>query len=148
MIDDLVCKLNHGISVEVRVSMAAIRILIVDDNRSFIRGLQRFLNKHNGLQVVGEAETAAYAQRKLEQIEVDVATIDLMLPDMSGLQLLSFVRKKYPHIVCVVVSMHNSKEYRDAALSAGAHAFVSKSDVSKSLLEAIHSAPHSDFDKG
>ena len=116
-------------------SRKVIRVLVVDDSavaRSYIiSGLAAKTN----VEVVGYAVNGADAQRKAQEIRPDVMTLDVEMPDMSGIDLLKKLLPIY-HLPVILVSSLNLRVFD--ALAAGAVDFVRKPDGSQSKEEFIN----------
>ena len=108
--------------------MTSLRILIVDDHhlaREMIKTTFRCCQCANP-EVVGEAPDAATAFEMARDLKPDVITMDVSLPDMNGLDATRELMKNNPEFQIVVVTMHGEREYRLAALDAGAAYFIFK----------------------
>ena len=105
-----------------------IRILIVDDSLLFRVKLESVLNSDPDLSVVGTASSAAEAMRKIEQLKPYVITLDVEMPQMSGIEFLKKLLPQYPIPVLVVSSRPESAL---DALEAGALDFEKKPDATK-----------------
>jgi len=104
------------------------KLLVVEDNVSLATTLVRFLNSQDNLEVVALTSSAESALAKLKDYAVDLVLIDIALPGMSGIDLITMVRKYYPQLPCIVLSAHDEGSYVRRALSAGAKGYVSKSE--------------------
>jgi DNA-binding NarL/FixJ family response regulator len=112
------------------------RVLIVDDHQRFRTTARRSLEA-DGWTVVGEAADGTSALREVKALDADVVLLDVRLPDISGLEVARGVREHDPGIAVVVISTHDSADYRELALASGARGFVAKSRLSGAALEAI-----------
>ena len=92
------------------------------------RELRRLLEREVDLEVVGEAVSAEEALTLLQTLKPHLLLVDLSLPGMSGLELIRQLQQERPELRYVVVSGHAGERYRQAALAAGARAFVSKDE--------------------
>lgn len=114
------------------------RILIVDDHPIARLGLRYMLESPKAGHRTGEAEDAATALNMLRDQHWDLVTLDLSLGDnRNGMDLLKQVRKEWPELPMLVVSMHEEARYGVRALRAGAHGYVTKGAGPKRLLEAV-----------
>ena len=95
------------------------------------RALRRLLERAADLQVAGEAASAEAALDALREAPPDLLVVDLNLPGMSGIDLISRVREAHPDVRCIVVSAYAEAERRRAAMDAGAMDFVSKDEPHK-----------------
>lgn len=115
----------------------AIRVAIVDDHTIVRAGLRMVLESDPGLEVVGEADTAAGAIRLLCDIVPDVALIDINLPDESGLRVVEETRKNQPGVRLIVLSVHDDREIVRESIRIGAHGYVRKDTTPADLRAAI-----------
>lgn len=103
----------------------ATRILVVDDNE-VIRGMLRYLLTHLGHEVAGEAATGAQALEAFRRVRPDVVTLDISLPDISGLEVLKTIMAEAPGAHVVVVTGNNAEVLRRDVLAAGARHIIQK----------------------
>jgi DNA-binding NtrC family response regulator len=115
-------------------------VLVVDDDHALRSALRRTLVQASFECV--EAGTARDALAMLETQSVDVALVDIRLPDESGLVLVEHLRSLDPPIPCVVMS--GGDELRAAAESSGAVRFLDKPVSSRELLSALQDAMAAD----
>lgn len=115
-----------------------ISVVIADDHELVRRGIAGLLRSEHDFDVVGEAAGGADALRLVEQHRPDVLIVDLEMPELSGLQVISRVRRSGPRTRVVVLSMHGSESYVVQALRDGAAGFVLKSAPSSDVVRAVH----------
>ena len=120
--------------------MGCMDVFIVDDHELIREGLKLLLEQETGIEVVGEATSAAEMWSRLDETACNVIILDMHLPDASGFDLLGDLKTKYPHSAVVVLSMLPEGEYAPRATEAGAFAFVSKGTDSNILVETIKRA--------
>jgi len=113
------------------------RILIVDDHEIFRRGLRSLLESHPEWEVCGEASDGQDAVEKATQLQPDVVVLDITMPRLNGLDAARLILKDIPGAKVVILSQHQPALMKDVALTAGAEAYVTKSEVSRELLAAI-----------
>ena len=115
------------------------RIFIVDDHPLMRRALHRLLNLEPSLTTIGEATSAedALEQLALPDAPPDLMLVDFSLPGMDGAQFVRQFGEQHPGVHCLVLSSHHEPPYVNAALSAGAHGYVTKGDAT-ALVGAIH----------
>lgn len=111
------------------------RFLLADDRPKTRFALRALLGLQPGLTVVGEAATAAELLALAEQTSPEVVLLGWGLRESQVEELLPALRRVCPHVY--VIALSSRPEVRDAALAAGADAFVSKIDSPKRLLMAI-----------
>jgi len=101
------------------------RVLIVDDAAFMRRALKTLLEK-NGFQVVGEAENGSVAIRKYRELQPDIVTMDITMPEMDGVQALKEIRSLDPNSKVVMISALGQESYVREAVMLGAKGFVVK----------------------
>lgn len=121
------------------------RVLIVDDHPIFRQGLRGLLEGVPGLTVVGEAGDLASGRHLLDELRPQVAVVDLNLGPDSGLQLVAHCRSLAPAVAAVVLTMHREESTFEAAVAAGAAAYVLKENASEDVLLAIRSVAAGGF---
>jgi two-component system nitrate/nitrite response regulator NarL len=114
------------------------RILIVDDHASLRQGIAALLEANEGFQVCGEAENGKEAIEKTLALEPDVVLMDITMPVMGGFDAAQNILSAVPDMRIIFVTMHNSSEILKAVRGSGAKGFVSKTDVSDILIEALN----------
>src|SRR5205823_5203226 len=126
--------------------MVPVRILIADDHEIVRRGVRSLLKSRSDWSVCGEAVDGVDAVRKAKELKPDVIVLDISMPQLNGLDAARQIRKEVPQSEILILSQHGAAEMERTALSAGARAYVSKTDVSRDLLAAVealsqHRAP-------
>lgn len=117
--------------------MSKIRILIVDDHAIFREGIRALLTDNEELEIVGEAGDGREALEKIQQLEPDVAIMDVAMPLMDGLEATRRIHKEYPGVRVLILTQYDSKEYVLPSLRAGASGCVPKRVVASELVSAI-----------
>ncbi len=118
----------------------AMRLLLVDDHAVVRSGLRMLLNAEPDVEIVGEASTAAEAMETASTVKPDVILMDIGLPDLSGIDATREIKKKYPEIAIVALTIHEDEEYFFKMLEAGASGYVPKRAAPEELLIAIRAA--------
>src|SRR5947207_12653725 len=109
-------------------------IVLADDHALIREGLRTVLGSEGDWSVVGEAADGPEAVALAEQLQPDVLIVNLMLPSLSGLEVIRQVNKRVPHTHIVALSMHANESYVLAALRNGAEAYVLKEVSSTDIL--------------
>jgi DNA-binding NarL/FixJ family response regulator len=114
--------------------MRPIRILLADDHHLVRAGLRELLEKIEGVEVVAEAGDGREALRLVEKCRPDLVFMDILMPEMNGLEAAARVASKFPETRVVMLSMNTSQEFVLQALQAGAAGYLLK-NISPSELE-------------
>lgn len=118
------------------------KLLIIDDHQVVREGIAN-LARREEIEIVGEAVDKESAFALIAASNPDVITVDLSLPDGSGLEIVKWARKHSQRIGIVVISFLDDDANLLASLHAGASAFISKSAPIDEILTAILSAKKS-----
>jgi DNA-binding NarL/FixJ family response regulator len=118
-------------------ALVPIRILIVDDHGILREGITELLNKHTVMQVVGTAADGKEAVAAAERLKPDVVVMDLVLPEINGIDASARILAARPQTRIVVLSARDSSEHVFQALRAGARAYVLKESASSELVHAV-----------
>ena len=117
-----------------------INIAILDDHQIIIDGLKLLLESDSNINVVFEATSGSIFLRKLTEIDriVDIVLLDLMMPEISGFEMALMLKKDYPEIKIIVLSMNiDGKSITELKAKAGIKGFLSKSVDKTELMLAI-----------
>ena len=117
-----------------------LRVLVVDDHALMRDAVRAIIDGAEGLELAGEAETAAQALRMADGLRPDVVLLDLVLPDAEGLRCLESLRRRHASTVVVVFSAIDDPDIIAGALARGASAFVLKRTAPADLAAAIRQA--------
>jgi DNA-binding NarL/FixJ family response regulator len=113
-----------------------IRLLLVDDHEIVRRGLTELLETHGDLQVIAQAGSLQEALA-IELDDVDVAVLDVRLPDGSGVDLCRSLRERRPDLACLMLTSFPDNEAISASVLAGARGYVLKNVRGDDLVNAI-----------
>ena len=113
------------------------RILIVDDHAIVRYGMGVLLSGADDLTLCGEAGTYDEALTAIRELKPDVAVIDLILYDRSGLDLIRQLRAEGQTLPLLVMSMHDEATHAEKALRAGAQGYIMQEDADEVLVEAL-----------
>lgn len=115
-----------------------IRIILVDDHLLFRIGLRTTLIDSNPpIKIVGEAESAKDFFKLLENVDADLVLLDIVLPDLSGIEIAQRLKNEYPKLKILVISAESNTETICNLMKIGIEGFISKSVSLEELCRAI-----------
>jgi two-component system, NarL family, response regulator NreC len=117
-----------------------IKVVIADDHVILRQGIQVFIQADPDLEIVGEANDGKEALNLVNALKPDVLVLDLMMPEMNGLEVIQELKRIESGTKIVVLSMHGKEAYVLEALRNGAMAYVLKESSSHELIAAIKAA--------
>lgn len=120
--------------------MNPIRVLIVDDHTLFRSGVRLLLQRHEGFEVVGEADDGLEGVKRAKQLKPDVVLLDLHMPGTSGLEAVPLLREEVPQAQVIMLTVSEDAEDLLEALRAGARGYLLKNIETDFLLQSIRSA--------
>ena len=115
------------------------RILIVDDHTLLRAGLRALLLQDVGFEVVGEAENGRDASRAVGQLTPDLVLMDLTMPGMNGIEAITEIKRRYPEVRVLVMTLHTAEDYIHASLKAGADGYILKDATHEEFRIAMRS---------
>ena len=114
-------------------------ILIVDDN-DLIRTLLRGILRSEHYQIIGEAKNGILALEFIAKTKPDIVFLDVMMPEMGGLETLQSIKSKYPEIIVVMITGNPSVENVKESIQGGASGFIIKPFNSAKVLDTLDRA--------
>jgi DNA-binding NarL/FixJ family response regulator len=117
--------------------MTEINLLIVDDLEHVRQGLRTILELAGDLKVVGEASNGLEAIQLVNQLRPDVVLMDLVMPQIDGLEATQRIKAQHPETGVVMISIHDDEETREQAKKAGVDAFLAKGTDTDALIQTI-----------
>jgi two-component system response regulator NreC len=114
-----------------------IKIVLADDHRIVRQGVRVLLESEPDFSVLAEAKDGPETLRMVERFYPDVLLLDLIMPEMNGLEVTRIVRKRFSKTNIVILTMHANEAYVLEALQAGAQGYVIKDSSSEELVRAI-----------
>ena len=117
-----------------------IRVLLVDDHAVVRQGLRMFLELEDNLQIVGEAENGLEALKQIEVLRPDVVLMDLMMPQMGGIEAIERAKLEFPEVE--IIALTSVREDRSVvnAVKAGAIGYLLKDTDASELCRSIQAA--------
>ena len=113
-----------------------LRVLIVDD-AIFMRRMIADILKKEGFDIVGEAGTGAQAVERYRELQPDLVTMDIIMPDMSGIDAVREIIKEFANAKILMVSAMGQQSLVVEAIQAGAKDFVVKPFQPSRVLESV-----------
>ncbi len=123
------------------------RVLIVDNHAAVRAALSAMLEQFPGIDIVGEAEDGKLAVEMARELHPDVVLMDVHLPVLDGIEATRLICTESPNVRVIGMSMYDQVERAQPMLDAGAVAYVSKSESSNVLLQAIRRCGYSGRDR-
>ena len=120
--------------------MNAIRVVVVDDHTLMRQGTVGLLGSQADIEIAGEADSGRAALELVADAAPDVVLMDITMPGMSGLDATREIRRRFPSVKVVIVTMHERDDYFFEALRAGASGYVLKGADIEELLSAVRAA--------
>ena len=114
-----------------------IRVISADDHAVVRGGVKQLLAEAADIQMVGEAADGAALMTLLRAQVCDVLLLDISMPGKDGLALLKEVRKEWPGVAVVILSMHPERQYATRAIGAGASGYLTKAAAPDQLVKAV-----------
>ncbi|MBU1138297.1 MAG: response regulator transcription factor [Proteobacteria bacterium] len=113
------------------------RILLADDHVLIRHGIRNIISNNPALRVIGEVGDGEELLVFLERMVPDLLILDISMPKLTGIEAVGKVKKAYPHVKILMLTMHKNKQYFYHAMSAGADGYLMKEDSDEELLLAI-----------
>lgn len=114
-----------------------IRVLVVDDHPIVIGGTRAFLEQVEDIQVIGEAHNGAMAVNVFKQLKPDVTLMDLIMPEMDGIEAIRLITEDEPEAKILVLTSFITDDKVFPAIKAGAMGFLLKDSEPQELIDAI-----------
>jgi two-component system response regulator DevR len=119
------------------MTQVPLKVLLVDDHEVVRIGLRTLIERQAGMEVVGEAGTAAHAVLLARQLAPDVVVLDIRLPDDSGLEVCRQIKAERPETRVIVLTSYPDDKTIFDAIAAGADGYVLKLIGSGELIQAL-----------
>jgi len=117
--------------------MQPYRVILADDHILFRQGMKRIIDEIPETQVVGEAGDGQEAIELVKRLVPDLAILDISIPKLSGIEVCREIRRFFPSVKILMLTMHKDREYLYQAISAGAQGYLLKEDSDEELFAAI-----------
>ena len=117
--------------------METLRIVLAEDHTILREGLRALLSADPNFEIIGEAQNGREAVRCVEKLEPDLVLMDLSMPRMSGMDAIREIKRRYPEVKIIALTVHKTEEYLLTTLKAGADGYVLKDATHEELVMAI-----------
>lgn len=114
-----------------------IGVIIADDHLLVRQGLKNLLEMQEGIKILDEAVDGVEAVEKTLEINPDILLLDINMPKMNGIEVLTKIKKENPNQKIIILSIHNTREYVEESIRRGADGYVSKNADILILTDAI-----------
>ena len=114
-----------------------IKVLLADDHSIVRAGLRRIVEESGDMEVLAEAADGREAIEQVHKELPDVAVIDISMPGLDGLEVVSQLRIHYPELPILILTMHEEGQYVVRAIEAGAMGYITKQSAPEQLVNAI-----------
>ena len=116
------------------------KIMVVENNSHARSALAAFISLQEGIQITAKASNGLEAISKIKSCPPDIVLMDMRMPVMDGLEATKIIKKRWPRVKVIVLTMYHS--YQSEALSAGADAFLVKGCPTAELISTVHDLTH------
>ena len=114
-----------------------IQVIIADDHPVMRHGIKRILEEEADIQVVGEAANGQELLQRIEQSPCDCVLLDIGMPGRDGLDALSYLRRNYPKLPVLILSVYPEDQFGPRVLKSGAAGYMNKESACDQLVKAI-----------
>jgi DNA-binding NarL/FixJ family response regulator len=122
-----------------------IRVAIADDHILFRAGVKTALTMHKDIRMVAEADNGMQLLNLLKHITPDVILLDIQMPIMDGITTLPEIKKLYPDVRVIMLTMHNDHSMISKLMELGANAYLTKNSDSEVIYEAVKTVHEQEY---
>jgi len=124
---------------------AIIKVAIADDHALFRTGVKTSLSQRKDIQMIAEAENGMQLLNLLKHIKPDVILLDIHMPIMDGYTTLPEIKKLYPEMKVIMLSMNNDPSIITKMMEIGANSYLTKESDSETIYQAIRTCFEQEF---
>ncbi len=124
---------------------AVIKVAIADDHALFRTGVKTSLSSRKDIQMIAEAENGMQLMNLLKHIKPDVILLDIHMPIMDGYTTLPEIKKLYPEMKVIMLSMNNDPSIITKMMEIGANSYLTKESDSETIYQAIRTCYEQEF---
>ena len=125
--------------------MNKIKIILCDDHVILRDGLRDKLNQESDIEVIGEASDGREAIKLVTKLSPDIVVMDISMPLLNGLEATCQIKKSFPDIGVIILTVHENEDYVYQLFNAGASGYLCKKSAYKDLAEAIRVVDEGDY---
>jgi len=126
-------------------SKSVIKVAIADDHALFRSGVKTALSIKKDVELIAEADNGMQLISLLKHVEPDVILLDIQMPIMDGITTLPEIRKLYPHVKVIILSMHNDHSMISRLMEIGANSYLTKNSDPETIYQAIKTCFEQEF---
>jgi DNA-binding NarL/FixJ family response regulator len=122
-----------------------IKVIITDDHVLYRAGVKTALSAKTDVQVIAEADNGMHLLHMLKQIEADVILLDIQMPIMDGVATLPEIKKQFPHIKVIMLTMLEDNSMITRLMELGANSYLTKTSDSEVIYQAIKTCHEQEY---
>ena len=123
------------------------KVLLADDSSLILERLQEMISVHKQVEIVGTYKNGTDALNALRILKPDLAIVDIVMPGLSGLEVLKEIRKENKILRFIIFTFHSSDYYKQMAIQDGADYFFSKVDDFEKIAEVVEGMLNKEISK-
>ncbi len=113
------------------------RIILAEDHVLVREGIGKIIEDIGDLKVIGEVRDGLRLLKLLRELPAEMVILDISIPGLSGIEATKEIKKSFPGVKVLILTMHKKKEYLNDAIAAGADGYLLKEDAARELISAI-----------
>jgi len=117
--------------------MNKMKIILADDHQIILDGLTEVLKSHEELEILGQFPNGKEVIEFVQENEVDVAVMDINMPEMDGISCAKLLKRDFPTIKVIMLTMYAQKSFIDEIIKLGIEGCLLKNNSGKELYDAI-----------
>ncbi len=122
-----------------------VKVVIADDHVLFRAGVKTALSTKKDIRLIGEADNGQQLLHLLKHMQPDVVLLDIQMPIMDGIRALPELKKTYPDVKIIMLTMHNEHSMISKLMELGANAYLTKDSDSEVIYEAIKTCHQNEY---